>query len=177
MVHEHPEYGINEGPGIVGKIPDVNLAHVGYISVAKQLARFERNKPLLFRDREKYPDRLLQKHLLCRDMIQQVTLMLGSNGRNVTPEIEAVCREVVRMYRAHFLGKGTFMGADTLQYYSTALTILGEGVDVAFSTNAAKNGVEPGIPVIARVASYEEAEQEMQWRMRAAMTPYLSPYW
>jgi len=177
MIHEHPEFGMNEGAGRTIILRDVHLAHLGYISGGQQKERFARNLPLLRKDMEVYPDRLLQKHFLCRDhIIMAQDEAKASNGR-LTPTIEARCREVMRLYREHFLGKPGLLSMDTLQYYSTALSILGEGVEVTWSLGAAKKNPDLGDQIKARFASYEEAASEIEWRLKDAMKPYSSTYW
>jgi hypothetical protein len=94
----------------------------------------------------------------------------------MTAEIEAHCRRVVELYREHFLGQGTYLTTDTLQYYTQALRMLGEGVEVAMAFGVAEPGSPPE-PKVARFASVDEAEREMAWRVRAAMTSRLSPWW
>jgi glycosyltransferase involved in cell wall biosynthesis/SAM-dependent methyltransferase len=178
MIHEHPEFGLNEGPGRTIILRDVHLAHLGYLTGEDQVARFHRNLPLLLRDREVYPDRKLQKHFLCRDHIQLAKWAAQKSQGVITAEIEAHCREVLRIYREHFLGKGTYLNADSLQYYSTALRMLGEGVEVAWVVGAAKDeGVAVGEPMRVRFASIEEAEAEILFAVRETMKPYVSPWW
>jgi hypothetical protein len=121
---------------------------------------------------EAHPDRLLQKHFLCRDYIQLAKFALSQSKNVVTPEIEAWAREVVKIYREHFLGKGTYLNTDTLQYYSAALSILNEGSEFTFSI-----GTDEAEQYKARLASVEEAKAEVSWRIEHVMTPRLSPWW
>jgi glycosyltransferase involved in cell wall biosynthesis/SAM-dependent methyltransferase len=177
MIHEHPEYGINEGPGLVITWRDVNIAHLGYLTGEDQMQRFQRNAPLLRRDLEVYPDRKLQKHFLCRDHMSLAKWAFVGAGERMTAEVEAHCRVVVELYREHFLGQSNLMAIDTLQYYSQALALLGEGVTVTWSLTAGKDGnVEPGEPARARFADFEEAKREFDWRLRDAMAPF-GEYW
>ena len=177
MIHEHPEYALNEGPGTVVVLSDVHIAHTGYLVESGRRKRFGRNWPLLQRDIAKYPDRLLQKHFICRDNILLCQWELQQNGGAVTPEVRARCEEVKRLYREHFLGKGNYLNTDTLTYYSAALAILGEGVEVAFAIGASRDGAVPGQPVTARFISAEEAEREIVWRTRDAVGACASPWW
>jgi glycosyltransferase involved in cell wall biosynthesis len=147
MIHEHPEYGVNEGPGAVTVISDANIAHVGYINEDVRKGRFVRNFPLLKRDAEKYPERLLTKHFIMRDNIHLIRFALQQNGGAIDEGIREKAREVIAIYRDNFLGKGHYMNADSLGYYSEAVGILGEGFDTAFqivadTTEAKPNGVD-----------------------------------
>lgn len=135
-IHEHPELELNKGPGPIVVMSDVHIAHVGYLHEDGRQSRFQRNYPLLQLDQQRYPDRLLQKHFMMRDALVLVREALRANGNNIDAGIKAKCREVVDLYRTHFLGKGTYMNTDSLQYYSEALAILGEGFEVALSFDA-----------------------------------------
>lgn len=129
MVHEHPELGLNKGPGTAIALIDVNIAHTGYLSERIRRARFERNFPRLQMDVEKYPERLLQKHLVMRDNMLLTQYELQQNGGVLNDNIRARCEETVRLYQEHFLGKNTKMSNDAIQWYSTALQILGRGFE------------------------------------------------
>jgi glycosyltransferase involved in cell wall biosynthesis/SAM-dependent methyltransferase len=178
MVHEHPEHALNEGPGTVIILSDVHIAHVGYLIESGRRQRFGRNWPLLQKDIATYPDRIIQKHFICRDNVLLAQWELSQNGGLVTPAIRERLEEVKRLYREHFLGKGHYLNTDTLSHYSQALLLLGEGVEVAFAVGATKDGqAVPGDLLRARFASAEEAEREIAWRTREAMAAYVSPWW
>jgi glycosyltransferase involved in cell wall biosynthesis/SAM-dependent methyltransferase len=178
MIHEHPEAELNKGPGLAIVLSDVHIAHVGYLIESGRRRRFGRNWPLLQKDMEKYPDRIIQKHFICRDNLLLAQWELQQNDGVMTPAIRARLEEVKRLYREHFLGKGTFLGTDALPYYSDALQMLGEGVEVAFGVGASKEpGATVGTPMKARFATIEEAEKEIAWRTREAMAPWVSPWW
>jgi glycosyltransferase involved in cell wall biosynthesis/2-polyprenyl-3-methyl-5-hydroxy-6-metoxy-1,4-benzoquinol methylase len=177
MCHEHPELALNEGVGPWVILRDVHLAHVGYLEPATQIDKFNRNIDLLRRDLERYPDRLLQKHFLCRELMTLAAHELKATGGIVSAEIEQKCREVIRLYREYFLGKPVFLNTDTMQYYSAALGILNEGVEVKWAWGVAKAEAELGRTQTCRFADYAEAETELTWRLRDAVTPQLSPWW
>ena len=177
MIHEHPELGLNEGPGPVVVLSDVHIAHVGYLIEGTRRQRFARNWPLLQKDMEKYPDRKLQKHFVCRDLMLLTTYDLQQNGGKVTEEIIQRCNMIVDLYRKHFLGQGKFCGTDTLQYYSQAMKLLGEGFEVSYCVTAGKDGAQPGEMQVARVASIEEAEAELRIKLREAVGNLTAKYW
>jgi SAM-dependent methyltransferase len=177
MIHEHPEYGVNEGPGLVIVLSDVHIAHVGYLIESGRRGRFSRNWPLLQKDIATYPERLLQKHFICRDNLLLVQWEMAQNGGVITPEMRDKLEEIKALWRAHFKGKGQFLNTDTLVYYSNALELLGEGTEVVFSVGASKQGATAGAPIRARFATQEEAESELAWRMRDAMAAYASPWY
>ena len=180
MIHEHPERQVNEGPGEVIVLGDVHIAHVGYLTESTRQQRFWRNHPLLRADMEKYPDRLLQKHFIMRDnSLLNMYEARQTNGA-VTEGMQARARENVRLYREHFLGKPGFTNVDALTYYTQALEILGEGIEVAFDVAAARDGQGDqlnGHGTRARFASAEEAEREIACRVRQKIEPLITKTW
>ena len=132
-IHEHPELSLNKGPGPIVVLSDAHIAHVGYLHEDGRQSRFRRNYPLLQMDIQRYPDRLLQKHFMMRDTVTLVREALKANGGHIDSSIKAKCKEVVELYRTHFSGKGTYMNSDSLQYYSEALAVLGEGFEVTMA--------------------------------------------
>lgn len=180
MIHEHPETGINKGPGQVIVLSDVQIAHVGYLAESGRRGRFWRNSPMLDRDIERYPDRLLQKHFICRDLTLLNMYELQQNGGRLTGEIRARAEEVKKLYRQHFLDKPALVAIDTLQYYTQALQILGEGIDVSFDFQAQRDGVGDqfnGHGTKARFASAEEAVKEISRRVSDKLRPYDNSWW
>lgn len=174
MIHEHPEISLNSGPGLTLVIPDVNLAHVGYLAESGRMVRFGRNYPLLLADMEKYPDRILQKLFIMRDNLIRVNYELRQNGSVVTEPMREIAREVIATYRKHFAGKQVITSSDPLEYYSDALRILGEGFEMAFSLGV---GVE-GVPKETQQARYRfanvaEAIEEVGRRVRNGAQPLL----
>jgi len=143
MIHEHPELGLNKGPGEVIVLFDVTIAHTGYLSEDIRRGRFNRNYPLLQKDKETYPDRLLQKHFIMRDNMLICGYILKSNGGVITNEIRVLCEEVVTLYTTHFLGKKHYANVDSVNWYSQALELLGRGVTVHFGINAGREGAQP----------------------------------
>ncbi len=177
MIHEHPEFGVNLGPGSTVILHDTAILHVGYESEAVRRRRFARNLPLLEADVAKYPDRLLQKHFIIRDSMLLARYALQQNGGRVTPEVRFYCERVKTLYRAHFLGKGLYMGADSLQYYSEALGVLGEGEEFAWQVAVAKDAAQTNGTSRARFANAEEFLTELSVRTREQAAPLESRYY
>lgn len=178
MIHEHPELKMNEGPGQVITIADVWVPHVGYLNEKIRRGRFARNYPLLMRDMEKYPDRVLQKHFLIRDKMMLCAHELQQNGGRLTQEIQDRCNEVIELYRKHFRGKASYSGVDTLQYYSQACQLLGLGTEVAFQVASAKTGKpEVNGTKFYRFATMEDLEAELLQAARASAEPLMAKEW
>lgn len=185
-VHEHPELGLNKGPGPTIVISDVHIAHVGYLSEYVRRQRFMRNLPLLVKDMQTYPDRLLQKYFICRDNMILVMYELQGNGGQITSTVKARCEEVIRLWREHFRGRNGYLGVDALQYYSDACRVLGLGAEVVLPAlngePALVAGRDGSLPqqvgtTTFRFANAEDLEAELAARARDALAPYASMYW
>lgn len=178
MIHEHPEMGLNEGPGPVLVTSDIHIGHVGYLTEAIRKERFARNRPRLEADIAKYPDRILQKHFIMRDLSIEITREFNSNGKVITEAMKEKAEQIKRLYREHFLGKQKYQNIDSLPYYTQALTVLNEGVDVAFSM-AASRDEEPKLngATRARFASADEAAEELSTRIRSSVRQFEAEIW
>ena len=178
MIHEHPETGINKGPGVVLVVPDVNIAHVGYLTEDVRRVRFARNHPMMKADVEKYPDRLLQKHFIMRDNLLMAKWKIQASQGIVVPEAKALLEEVLALYREHFLGKQRYFQVDSLQYYTEALALLDVGVDVSFDIRAARggHGDQMNGGTVARFADLEEAKTEINYLLDGKIRPLLQEY-
>ena len=176
MIHEHPEKGLNQGPGTITVLPDVHIPHVGYLIESGRKVKFARNYPMLEADEKKYPDRILQKHMLMRDKMLIVSYMLQSNGMQRTPEIEKLAREVIALYRQYFLGKGHFTNTDPLEYYSQANAVLSTGFDAVVGISTDKVSASPNGQVKARFANADDFVVEMSRRARDAAAPFETAY-
>lgn len=174
-IHEHPELGLNKGPGPIVVLADVHIAHLGYLSEDIRQRRYWRNLPMLQKDIQAYPDRVIQKHFVCRDNILMAKYLLQLSGGGMTERIKGLCEETIDLYRKHFVGKSNYVNIDTLQYYSEALKILGRGVDIEFNVQAEPPGVMNGRGT--RFDTIEDAVAEITWRTKDAMTPLLSKIW
>lgn len=176
-IHEHPEEELNAGPGRTIVISDVHIPHVGYLIESGRQGRFRRNYPMLEADKIKYPNRLLQKHFIMRDHMLLVSYELQRNGGQVTPDMKSKCREVISLYREHFLGKGHFTNVDPLMYYSQANAILGEGFDTAFQLSADKVDAKVNGTSKVRFATTEDFVSEVTRRARETSQRFESKYW
>ena len=180
-LHEHPELGMNMGPADILILPDVHIAHVGYLNESIRRRRFARNTPLMEMDQRVNPGRVLQKHFVMRDNMLKCHQIYNANNRQVTEEMRQLARETVDLYRKHFLGKNHYAQIDSLQYYTQALQVLDEGIDLVFHLAAAKNGIgddlHNGNPILARFANVEEAKTELNYILQGKFAPFQHRYW
>lgn len=160
FVHEHPEKAINESVGQSVVLSDVHIAHEGYLSETIRRRRFNRNIPLMFRDRLKYPQRVLGKFLMIRDWCHLARYQMESSGGQLTPEGAHYLEAAVEAYRRDFLGLTHAMAADGLQYYNEALQMLGRGFEVQLILKVGGlDGAPHEVNYSGRVASSEDLER------------------
>jgi glycosyltransferase involved in cell wall biosynthesis len=176
-IHENPEWELNEGCGPVLALPDVHVAHVGYLDEQTRRGRFARNWPLMSLDRARHPNRVAQKEFLMRDKMHLIRYALERNGGQVTDEIRVACRDIIDTYRQEFLGDQSPLNGQCLEYYSDALCILGEGFEAAFHLSAGKTRAEPDRLRRYRFATIEDLQAELSRIAVKAAGPYQSKWW
>lgn len=179
MVHEHPEKEVNEGPGIVYAPREIGIAHVGYLREDIRRERFARNWPLMKRDEEKYPDRVLQKMLLMRDHSQLAGYILEQNGGRITDEVVEHCKTVIDLWREYFRGKDTFLGSDPLEFYNKAVQILKprESFEMAWQFAAGKNQASPNGCKTVRFANEDDMKQQLEFEMRKPVEQFRTEWY
>ena len=179
MIHEHPEEGLNEGPGHIVVTSDIHIAHVGYLDEPTRRERFARNTPLMIKDREKYPDRLLQKFFIMRDDVLMARYLAEANGGRLTAEAHGMLQEVKDLYRKHFAGGCKYMGVEPMPYYTEALAMLGEGVEVTFDVSAQRDGIGDQLNggTRMRFATLDEAKVELSNRLEQKIEPLMKEHW
>ena len=98
VVHEHPETEM--GKAVTHSIvrPEVKFLHCGYIDEDARRKRYQRNLPLLMRDRQKYPDRELNKFLYLRDLAQGMMFEQEQMGGRIAAEHVVRAREGIRIF-------------------------------------------------------------------------------
>lgn len=177
MIHEHPETALNEGPGRTIVLMDVHIPHMGYLIESGRKQRFARNLPMLAKDSQKYPDRILQKHFIMRDNMLLCSYELQQNGGVVTDVIRARAQQTINIWRDHFKGKQHFSNIDPITYYSQANALLGAGFDMLLSLSADKIDAKPNGSLKVRFADMEDALAEVERRTRDAVHPFVQPYY
>lgn len=172
--HEHPEFELNTGPGPIVILPDVKIAHIGYLNESQREIKFNRNYPLIQMDTKKYPERLIQKYFLMRDNMLLNMYDLQKTGGKVTAAVRERASATVKLYREHFLGKPLYVNLDPQQYYSEALRQLNQGIDVAYQIFAQRNGIGDQFPPgsrVVRVADANELKTEIGRIVEDKMSP------
>lgn len=126
MVHEHVEKSPGEAVPQAIFRDDVSFLHNGYITEEVRRKRFTRNMPLLVRDIEKYPDRLLNKFLMIRDLAQGIAFG-SSSGSVMKKDAETAVKFFEELIDSE--KPVTRLLIDSLQYYSLCVEILGTGFE------------------------------------------------
>jgi hypothetical protein len=164
VVHEHPETEINKGIGHAMLIGDVTIGHYGYSTEDVRRGRFERNISLLVRDREQYPSRNLGKFLWLRDLAQMCRWEAERNGGQITEAMRSRAHEGIRIWEELLETDQTRMltDADSLDFYSTLVQVLGEGFDFGFKLDASKanGGAHPDKAPLYNARFYSRAHAE-----------------
>ena len=144
VVHEHPETAVNEGAGKTFLIPqnEIAICHNGYDTEETRRKRFERNFPLMLRDREKYPDRYLGQFLWIRDLLHLNRFEQMQTGQ-VTPTMFDRATEALSFWRKLIEAKQIRMAKDALQYTTEAVDLLthGHGIDFELGIGANQLGI------------------------------------
>ena len=179
VVHEHPEKIYNEGVGKVIILQDVAIMHTGYSTEAIRRKRFERNFPLIKKDRKKYPDRKLGKFLWLRDLSHLVKYKLEGNGGRMTPEIQGYAENVIMLWRELLEEGNSRFIADALVYYSEAVNVLGGGIEYSIDVKAQTNGHKSSFvksPLVGLFANKEDIKGLMIHLTDETTKPYGEKY-
>ena len=146
LIHEHPEQGLNKGPGnvcVVGGFPAI--WHLGYENNKARGMRFARNRPLVERDRRENPERALGIFLDARDHLLMMQELLARNNGQPTPEAMECATRVIELCDRYRAANISLMGINVDSYTTDALRCLGQGIDanVNITLNRAGYG-DPG---------------------------------
>jgi hypothetical protein len=147
VVHEHPE--IEPGKSVPNATlrHDVQFLHCGYVDEEVRRARFRRNLPLLHRDREKYPNRGLNRFLLLRDIAQGLAFELEQTGGNVLEGHPDRAQLGLKLFEEMLDSNDPVRSIiEALKYYSHCVQVTQTGFDAKLSI-AFKNQFAPDLNV------------------------------
>jgi len=133
VVHEHPEKIINKGVGTVQKIKHSWLVHEAYETELVRRKRFERNFPLMKKDRLENPERLLGKFLWIRDIAHIVNYSLEDYGE-VSKELIKESKACMPLFM-DVMKSNMRHAVDCLKFYNTLVTAIGKGIEIKFKIN------------------------------------------
>jgi glycosyltransferase involved in cell wall biosynthesis/intein/homing endonuclease/2-polyprenyl-3-methyl-5-hydroxy-6-metoxy-1,4-benzoquinol methylase len=164
-VHEHPEHEM--GKAVLHSIvrPEVKFLHCGYIDEEARRKRYQRNLPLLIKDREKYPTRELNKFLWLRDLAQGLMFEQEQMGGGVAPEHIPRAREGIRlMEELVATSQHIRMISDAMPYYTHCVVTSGGGFESEISIKVAN----PQAPALAVNLSIKGAFHSREFFNRLA---------
>ena len=131
VVHEHPETEIGKAVPWSIVRHEMKFLHNGYVDEDTRRKRYERNLPLLMRDRVKYPQRQLNSFLMLRDIAQGLMFEQQQTGGALLPHHDAKAREGIKIMEGLIESKEaqSRMLSDCIQYYSHCVVTTGSGFD------------------------------------------------
>lgn len=138
VVHEHPEVEMGKAIPHTFQLGDVSICHYGYATEAHRRGRYQRNFPLLKRDLDKHPNRIINKFLYLRDLAQAIAFE-GEQTGGVSPTMVSSAHQCVDLFdKLIDTNPMMRMTLDAVPYYSTAVAILGGGFRVKLRVETSK---------------------------------------
>lgn len=140
LVHEHPETTPNKGIERAASPPDIDIVHQSYIIENVRKGRFERNIGLMIREREENPDRVLSQFLWIRDLVQMAGWEISQNNGFIPPSAYDKALRATEMFEFMLDNEEApeRMIVDAIEFYNTAVGILGTGFPSKFAFNNVK---------------------------------------
>ncbi len=139
-----------------------SITHFGYENEAVRRKRFERNLPLIVRDREKNPDRELGRFLWMRDLCH-INRFKIERGEPLDNACIGRCREVVNIFLDFIDKKKIKVVKDGIQYFNEAVSILTNNnpfeIRFAFDANYGNIGDNKNNPPEILSVCFENKEQ------------------
>lgn len=144
-VHEHPEIAAGQAipTGVIKH--DIQFLHAGYVDEETRRKRFQRNLPLLYRDRQENPDRGLNRFLWLRDTAQSLMFEHEQTGGHIVEGQKERAAEGIKLF-GEMIDKDTpRMLIDALPYYSHCVVTTGGG----FESEVSYAGMTSAAPDLA----------------------------
>ena len=146
VVHEHPDdvENPNHGPRHPAMLAETHILHHGYTTETVRRQRFNRNLPLIQRDRRDNPNRLLGKLLWMRDLSHMCMFIAEQTQGYVTDDMRRYAEEGIAIFEdllkeAEEKPIAARMVRDGIEYYSNLVSVLGEGFETEFQLHCAKS--------------------------------------
>lgn len=160
FVHEHPEQGINEGVTKSHIIEDVAIMHTGYTTDAIRRKRFQRNFPMIKKDRELNPNRHLGVFLMVRDIAHLIKYTFEELGTLDAPQIKEYAQQGIDLWEQLLETKNIRLIGESIPFYSDCVGALtgGNGIEFSFSMASAKQGASFKLPHEQIIGHYRSNE-------------------
>lgn len=142
-VHEQPQDGdANADIYPTLDLSDVSIAHTGYLTQdIREDKRVSRNLPLLIRDQQVFPERLLGQVLLLREAVIQADMIRANHRGQVTPKAQQGYAHAIRIFLEHFDDPGHKYAKLARPWYEVALKHLGMGWEHEVAMAGAQGGL------------------------------------
>lgn len=143
-VHEQPQDGDCNADIFPTLAPaDVKIAHTGYLTQeGREEKRVERNLPLLIRDAQVFPDRILGKVLMCRESVIQADKWRAMAGGQLTPKARQGYLHALQFFIDLFDDPGHKYHRLARPWYETALQHLGLGWEQEIALAGKQGGMQ-----------------------------------
>jgi len=178
LVHEHPEVKAGEAIPTATMRGDVQFAHNGYQTEEVRRNRYFRNLPLLMRDVNDNPDRILNKFLLIRDLAQGIGFELQMSGGQVLPEHRERAARAIALWRELLANEKPVarMLLDALQYYTLAAEVLGGWFNVDTTIHVQKLTLDTNTKVQGKFLTANDFTTLINRLSKEATAAYDSAY-
>lgn len=124
MVHEHPSVAPDVIPKHVMVLGEnIGISHTGYLSEEVRRNRFGRNWPLMQRDREKYPQRVLGEFLFLRDLLHVAKFEMERNNNQITHKVREYAEQGLAIF-------DRLIELDELRFVLESLPYVGEAARI-----------------------------------------------
>lgn len=160
VVHEHPTNvdDINDGVGYAWVTHDLHFTHIGYPTEDVRRKRFTRNIPLMARDREENPDRILGKFLWIRDLALMCRFELQENGGFVTSDMKQKAALGLKLWEDTLDKDGKHrqvvrMVKDHLEFYNVLTNVLDKGFQFKIKLASSFDGNAPQLDQVPELTA------------------------
>lgn len=142
-VHEQPQMGDCNGD-ITPTLDaiDVQIVHTGYLTERVRQDKMEaRNRPLIVRDQQVFPERLLGKVILLRETVLRSEQLCREAG-GLTLEAQSGFVFAISLHRTFFADPGHKLHKLARPWYESALRALGQGWEVELALAGKQGGLQ-----------------------------------
>lgn len=170
-VHEQPQMGDCNGdvhPAL--DAVDVQIVHTGYLTERVRVDKMEsRNRPLIIRDQQVFPERLLGKVILLRETVLKSESLAREAG-GMTLQAQEGFAFGLRLFQTFFTDPANKFHDLARPWYHSVLRALGIGWEIELALAGRKGGLQQAHAKPERVWVADGAELERLLAHRATAT-------
>ncbi len=178
-VHEQPQMGdANADVYPTLDVANITVAHWGYLTAGiREEKRTKRNLPLLLKDQQVFPDRLLGKVLCVREAVLQADALREAAGGEMTDGARDGYQFAVRIHIDHFDDPTHKYHKISRPWYEQALQHLGMGFEfeIGMAGKQGPLGQTRAKPERLWVRDAAEYARVMAWKIAAVETDLMPP--